>query len=900
MKEQENSEFFFSEKILDICSVLNDPCQKECLKKSTTKDISSVSLTPIPKYEISDFQIYLSKISSNYKRYSLNKKDKVTEKFQESELDISKLKLNKHDKYPLDCSSMSFNSSSESSDFNRENISQVLSEEVLQSMEISLSSVPSVYFKSNFELENSRIFDLVTDNASVFSQSSAPGECKTLLNNTILQEKLSWYLDIVEIHLIKEINNASSLFFVVIDHLQDLYKDSSSCIDKIKDLKNKLVNNNNVLVEPRLKIMEIVKKKENLDKLDRVLMSVYRILLELSEVRNLIKKNDYIFALNMIEKIDNKMRGNLDDCKDVSLSSITALSSVTKELKILTEDIKDKLSLEFTNILIEDHRRIILSVSSEVISDVYLYFKKNNKIHRNINVSSINLDHDLRKKIEIVILGISITNSVEAALNCYRDAILKEIKDIIVQNLCKNNEFVNFDQLLSSIANDYMVFENVLKEITPEEFLQMLGIIYAKVYLFLQRLLVYQKLLLDITLELADRSNVDKSISIITIDISNILITATDFSQLEIIKILNIRAPQNTKLSRDDMFRFFSLHSIFLTLCETLTGKFGELLHKTILSQIKESINNYHIEKISLETSILDKDQWIPKEEITEEFQNTINCIVDSAIVDPIFWKKDFLFNETENIQSNIDLANIVDKNLKSVITIKNENYYITESLISLFLIVEDYEKILVLIPPIAYDITNNILELLELYNFKVYQLILGAGAIKTAGLKTITAKHLALASHSISIAYEEHQEQIHLKFISIMSSRLDSLVNSPSGLKHLDWSKELSKTDDGNLKPHIYIESLVKDTLTLYKVLKKYLKHDIIQNIMIEILNIYVDVLLKEFSNLSLETEGFKDNVLVDLEYFADNLRVFGTIGEEAGCKIIKNVKSMFEEKQE
>lgn len=82
---------------------------------------------------------------------------------------------------------------------------------------------------------------------------------------------------------------------------------------------------------------------------------------------------------------------------------------------------------------------------------------------------------------------------------------------------------------------------------------------------------------------------------------------------------------------------------------------------------------------------------------------------------------------------------------------------------------------------------------------------MLGAGAMRSAGLKNITAKHLALASQSLSIMinlipyvreclrrhlrakqavilvdfdkikrdYQEHQNEIHAKLVAIMGDRL-------------------------------------------------------------------------------------------------------------------------------
>jgi vacuolar protein sorting-associated protein 54 len=42
-----------------------------------------------------------------------------------------------------------------------------------------------------------------------------------------------------------------------------------------------------------------------------------------------------------------------------------------------------------------------------------------------------------------------------------------------------------------------------------------------------------------------------------------------------------------------------------------------------------------------------------------------------------------------------------------------------------------------------AVEIMQKLVELLKLFNSRVCQVILGAGAMRSAGLKNITAKHL-------------------------------------------------------------------------------------------------------------------------------------------------------------
>lgn len=55
-------------------------------------------------------------------------------------------------------------------------------------------------------------------------------------------------------------------------------------------------------------------------------------------------------------------------------------------------------------------------------------------------------------------------------------------------------------------------------------------------------------------------------------------------------------------------------------------------------------------------------------------------------------------------------------------------------------------------LPLLAPVIGRNVSELLRTFNSRSCQLVLGAGALKTAGLKTITSTNLALASRALQL----------------------------------------------------------------------------------------------------------------------------------------------------
>ena len=64
---------------------------------------------------------------------------------------------------------------------------------------------------------------------------------------------------------------------------------------------------------------------------------------------------------------------------------------------------------------------------------------------------------------------------------------------------------------------------------------------------------------------------------------------------------------------------------------------------------------------------------------------------------------------------------------------------------------------------------------------------------------------------------YQEHQNEIHSKLVAIMGDRLAAHIKALQGVK---WETIQAGSQD----PNDYMKLLVKETVTLHKVLSKYL----------------------------------------------------------------------------
>jgi vacuolar protein sorting-associated protein 54 len=67
---------------------------------------------------------------------------------------------------------------------------------------------------------------------------------------------------------------------------------------------------------------------------------------------------------------------------------------------------------------------------------------------------------------------------------------------------------------------------------------------------------------------------------------------------------------------------------------------------------------------------------------------------------------------------------------------------------------------------------------------------------------------------------YQEHQQEIHSKLIAIMGDRLVAHCKS---LQVVDWSASRDTVNE-------YMVLLVKETVTLHKVLSRYLQESVLE----------------------------------------------------------------------
>lgn len=818
-----------------------------------------------------------------------------------------------------------------------------------------LSTIPSVYFDENFHLENPRTFDVVSEHAEVVRQprpiedltKGANGTAngtpqpirKALTTNAILQEKLSWYMDTVEIHLISSISQASASFFAALGSLHELQAEASDSIARIQKLREDLAFLDKEIVVGGLEIISMKRRRDNLQKLCEAAEQLQHILNGASYCEDLVESGQLEAALLHISYVEQLASGALAlgttgdlpwlpqklSIQLIDLRRLNALGGLSQGLNQLRLRIGKGYETRLLEILLNDLRRHIQSVPPK--DTLARWTSAANRARGVTDAASstpayMMTTEKLREELIPVLQGLGESQCLATASATFREAVIREMKSLIRQHLPSSTDDDN--ESVTSVSTKASgrrqtqqekssTLARNLRALTPEDAEEFFVKVYCGIGEALRRLGVQLKVLLDVTsgmkkppssaanVQSPGRTNSSSGRATSpspghtlqeeltqALDMSSLLGQAVDKAQSETTKVLKVRNEQTTHLRLVDFLRYFTLNRLFTNECEAVSGRSGAALKGVVNNQIYEFIPLLHEAEKRKLAQKMEADAWEPIDFQSEDAE-ILARIIQSMTADPPAWLgyTDASAANVEAAQSMngtsaapTDAAKINKKN-PTPATIDDERIILVDSTAFALRGIEQYVILLVSVPNMASDISTALIDYLKLFNSRAQQLILGAGAKRTAGLANINTKHLALASQSLSFfialipylrecirrrpsitstgmaeydrvkrLFQEHQSFIHDKVIEIMNIRATVCTKAMEGI---DWDSQTEVQRASS--PHM--ETLTKETLTLQRVLSKYLPAMSVTMIVKPVFMSYEEQLSKAFRAAPVRTEA-------------------------------------------
>ncbi|KDR73587.1 hypothetical protein GALMADRAFT_621009 [Galerina marginata CBS 339.88] len=831
-----------------------------------------------------------------------------------------------------------------------------------------LDTVPAIFFEKNFNLGDPRTFAIVTEQdaaaALLTPLDDSFADPFSLSHSLPLLEKFSHYADTVEQHLVREISIRSTSFFAALTNLHDLQSESERCLDRIGKLRTQLQDVDNNGAKRGLEMVRKECKMANLGKVRDGVKMISGVVEMTGVAKGLVNAGQWGEALGVIEEMEKlwdasaplvpesaaldptPRRSNFGAVPNgngihhgpgllslpptpeeegessenqletqssksprpvqhpVPLSSLRAFSALPSHLRALTMEIAASLSSELVSVLRND-------LEMRIHSD---------------GRPNADADQGLRDRLRPLLLNLVRTKGLKEGVLSWREIVMTQVMGVIKRILPAFDPDDDASNRESS-PEERVGLANHLRSISQSDFVVLIQKIYRSLLNGVEGLQAQGTIIVDVLSALGSQLQQRVTdIPALKEDLADIVSSSAELSNTQVAKVISYRAEQHAKLELAEFLTFFNDSWAFVIKCETICRRMIVGLRGTVVGQAKLFLQSFHQERISRSAKLVEDELWNPTE-VTPGLQHITDVLVDSAVRDPpelIIKSDDAIFSPftvsfpspaAPNSAFAPSFAPSTKSNGSSTSTtsskhlrIEERTYYAVSATTEVLTLLLDYLRVVVNLSMLTTDTMSRVIEFLKSFNSRTCQVVLGAGAMRSAGLKNITAKHLALASQSLSIIfelipyvretfrrhlsqkqavmlvefdklkrdYQEHQNEIHSKLVAIMGDRLNAHIKS---LKTVDWA--VPKPGGG---VNDYMEILVKETVTLHKVLSRYLAPLVVEYVMTQVFAAINHRLSEEYSTIELPHQEAKTRLLADAKFLHSKLAAMKNVGTPTG----------------
>lgn len=706
----------------------------------------------------------------------------------------------------------------------------------------AMKEVPYEYFDPDFSLTNPEEFEKVCPAGSEASRM------ETL-------EKLTLYLDVVELNLTQEISSRSTSFFEAVNKIQDLSNMIQLLCERMEKLRTSVGSVESDLVLKQKQAVMLFQKKRNLTKVLDLLEDVRDVVRSKATLDLLLSSSDYAGALDVLEDTRQQLRSQEG-------TKLRCLQGLGEELEQKESTINNMISEDFF-LLIHDY---LLDTSAT---------KNGEGIEAQQDVEM------LRESLVPLVIGMLRTGRLSGILTKYADMVVAEIRSTVE---------VKLDQILNSVTeltnrnveeqSNRQAAEDSEGALEPQAS-SLLILLDDLLLLLLQRLGRVAEVASAIRTaldhpEVVDMSHPPQSKSKQPTK-KNKLKSYREEALQGCTRIVQSVA-ENIQIIWAGVFEVageimcgFDLSDFVATLdrtyrlweaVQTQGGKQSSVLKSCISELCRSYLHIAHTRSIEKVQMVLDQDQW-EVVQVPSQFQHSADTI----------------FGKTVDGNDGAIEGSFVGGASKTI-NLGGKECLVTGSFLMLLQTLVSYIGMANQFRSHVPETMRHILELCKLYNSRTCQLVLGAKAMQTADLKSITAKHLGSSCASITalaivfppvrqkleyllpdarqghlakemdrlrIELQVHRKEIMTKLITIMQYQLEAQLERLDAIPEPSGSHPL--TEESKVKPSSLARKVRKQLQTLQNVLTPLLQDEDLDTVFGQVGAMYAERLAHSFA---------------------------------------------------
>ncbi|OWR48316.1 vacuolar protein sorting [Danaus plexippus plexippus] len=698
----------------------------------------------------------------------------------------------------------------------------------------TVCEIPSIFYEQSLALNDPQNF------SKVF-----PGLSNTQdINSTIrsLQETLSTYLDIIEMKISKQVAQKSDAFFHAMLSHDTIMEQMARAVRTVQNTRRDIKDVKENLTDSPLKLISLTRINKNLNNVHELLKLMGTVQQTQPMIQLLLSTSDYVAALDLISSTQRVL--------STRLSGIQAFRHLSPQLTEMKRLIHKMLSNEFLRFIIADINRPLKDTADLPERDKIVSI-----------VSGI-----LRLK-EFDFLDIFKTEAMTSIQTTIKQCVIE-----IISDRDGSTEIVlrgsNTDTWL--LCNEGIIF---LQKVTPNI-----------VNLF-RRILSLCNLILDVS-QMSDITGNDSEdiwtqdeLLLIEDKIKKLIISLSDYSNEKCANLIV------TKTDRDYVFtdltqlsKLSKLIEDFSKECENITGHYSNSMKLALRSFAMKYIQNLHSDRRVQLTTALNSERW-KIADVPYELQSVINKICEIGEIP-----------STLNYESG--------KADGKYLIIDKESYAVVATVQLLIKILLEYCDAIKQSPDIVQYLVHCMLELMRLFNSRCCQLVLGAGAIQSAGLKTISTSNLALVSRSLQVILwllplikklleENSSKDLSLGgFNSIESDIIGHKKEIESKICFIVSNMLSSQLVGWEAKPPVpsqTFRNISKHLVKLHEALIDILPLEQIRNIYMKVHDNFKDKLREQLSKMNIVANGSPQHGVVtsELTFYLQTLKTLRVINE-------------------
>ncbi|XP_034601728.1 vacuolar protein sorting-associated protein 54, chloroplastic isoform X3 [Setaria viridis] len=274
-------------------------------------------------------------------------------------------------------------------------------------------------------------------------------------------------------------------------------------------------------------------------------------------------------------------------------------------------------------------------------------------------------------------------------------------------------------------------------------------------------------------------------------------------------KLLGVRAALHPRLRLQEFLIIYNITEEFIAATEKVGGRLGYNIRGILQQQSKQFVDYQHSVRMTKIKAVLDQETWVAVD-VPEEFQAIVLSLSstyssvngmdmpgaedNSKFSDPTSQEPTY---SGENNADNGKLTSAIGESKVESTSPQTENnatgnqrstlqtivhggvgYHMVNCGLILLKMLSEYVDISKCLPSLSFEVVQRVVEILKLFNNRTCQLVLGAGAMQVSGLKSITSKHLALASQIISFIHSLIPDIRRVLFLKIPEARKQLLMS--------------------------------------------------------------------------------------------------------------------------